>query len=159
MRFLKLTYILSFLLFFCVSHGQQISLSDTILNETKVLLRKEQSGFLMIHTQGFGAGYRTGRHLTGYKKRMFEIELTGMKHPKEVKIINPYFENSKSYVYGKENSFLLIRAGIGIQKIINSKPYWGGVELKYYYYGGLSLGLLNLFLNINPEEALTFQNH
>jgi len=127
---------------FSFSKGQQISLSDTTVSDTKVLLRREKTGFLMLHTSGFGLGYRTGRNITGYKKRVFEIELTGMKHPKEIRTVNPYFENSKSYIYGKENSFLLLRAGIGKQKIINSKPYWGGVELRYFYYGGLSLGLL-----------------
>lgn len=112
----------------------------------------------MIHTSGFGLGYRSGKHITGYKKRMFEIELTGMKHPKEIRTVNPYFENSKSYIYGKENSFLLVRAGIGKQKIINSKPYWGGVELRYFYYGGLSLGLLKpVYLYILHETSTPYQ--
>jgi hypothetical protein len=143
---------------FSFSKGQQISLSDTTVDDTKVLLRKERTGFLMIHTSGFGIGYRSGKHITGYKKRMFEIELTGMKHPKEIRTVNPYFENSKSYIYGKENSFLLIRAGLGKQKIINSKPYWGGVELRYFYYGGLSLGLLKpVYLYILHKTSVDYE--
>ena len=102
-----------------ISKGQQISLSDTINKDTKVLLRKEQSGFLMIHTSGFGLGYHNGKHMTGYKKRMFEIELTGIKDPKEIRTTNQLFQNAKSYVFGKENSFFILRGGIGIQKIIN----------------------------------------
>jgi hypothetical protein len=139
MRLLKFILFQTFLLSFFFTHGQ-ISMSDS-LNDTKVLLRKEQSGFLMIHTSGFGFGYRNGRHLTGYKKRVFEVELTGMKNPKEIRVSSG-FQDAKSYIYGKENSFFLLRSGIGIQKIINSKPYWGGVELRYFYYGGISLGLL-----------------
>lgn len=112
----------------------------------------------MIHTSGFGIGYRSGKHITGYKKRMFELELTGMKHPKEIRTVNPYFENSKSYIYGKENSFLLLRAGLGKQKIINSKPYWGGVELRYFYYGGLSLGLLKpIYLYILHKTSVDYE--
>ncbi len=123
-------------------YSQQNMTQDSLLSDTKILLRKENSGFLMIHTSGFGAGFRMGKHLTGYKKRMLEFELTGFKHPKEIKSINPYFENSKSYIYGKMNSFFLVHAGWGRQKIINSKPYWGGIELRYFYSGGISMGLL-----------------
>ena len=122
--------------------GQSISLGDTAVNDAKILLRREKSGFVMLHTSGIGLGYRTGKHITGYKKRMFEIELTGMKHPKEIKSINPNFDNTKSYVYGKENFFIILRGGIGRQKVINSKPYWGGVELRYFYYCGISMGFL-----------------
>ncbi|MFH0867252.1 MAG: hypothetical protein V1904_13740, partial [Bacteroidota bacterium] len=34
------------------------------------------------------------------------------------------------------------RGGMGRQKVINSKPYWGGVELRFFYYGGISIGFL-----------------
>lgn len=129
-------------LFPVFSQGQAISLGDTAIHDAKVLYRKEKSGFIFLHTAGFGTGYRTGKHITGYKKRMFEIELTGMKHPKEIKSINPFFDNAKSYIYGKENHLIILRAGIGRQRVINSKPYWGGVELRYFYYGGLSMGFL-----------------
>lgn len=112
----------------------------------------------MVHTSGFGLGYRSGKHITGYKKRMFEVELTGMKHPKEIRTVNHYFENAKSYIYGKENSFFILRGGVGTQKIINSKPYWGGVELRYFYYGGLSLGLLKpVYLYILQETSVPYQ--
>ncbi|MFA4851309.1 MAG: hypothetical protein WC599_02215, partial [Bacteroidales bacterium] len=48
----------------------------------------------------------------------------------------------------------ILRAGLGKQKIINSKPYWGGVELRYFYYGGFSLGLLKpVYLYILNETG------
>jgi hypothetical protein len=151
MFFRRLLLIPLFLLISLISFGQ-ISLSDTSITAAKVLLRKEKSGFLMIHTSGFGLGYRSGKHITGYKKRVYELELTGMKHPKEIRTVNRYYENAKSYIYGKKNSFYILRGGIGIQKIINSKPYWGGVELRYFYYGGLSLGFLKpVYLYILKE--------
>ena len=152
----RIIFISIFTITSLISQGQ-ISLSDTLLNAPKILLRKEISGFIMAHTGGFGIGYRNGRHLTGYKKRMFEIELTNMKNPKEVRTINHDYDNTKSFIYGKENSFYILRAGIGIQKIINSKPYWGGVELRYFYYGGLSLGLLKpVYLYILQETTTPY---
>lgn len=140
LRYIILTVILVSATLF--AEGQSISLGDTAVNDPKILLRKEKSGFVMLHTSGLGAGYRSGKHITGYKKRSFEIELTGMKHPKEIKSINPYFDNAKSYIYGKENYLVILRGGIGRQKVINSKPYWGGVELRYFYFGGISMGFL-----------------
>jgi hypothetical protein len=157
MTFKRLILIPALLVSFLFTKGQ-ISISDSTNSDVKVLLRKEKSGFLMIHTSGFGLGFRTGKHLTGYKKRMFEVELTGMKHPKEIRTVNRYFDNSKSYIYGKENSFFVLRGGMGRQKIINSKPYWGGVELRYFYYGGLSLGLLKpVYLYILHETGTPYQ--
>ncbi len=151
MYLLRLFIFLSFLSSFLFTNGQ--STSDS-LNNAKVLLRKEQSGFAMIHTSGFGFGYRNGTHITGYKKRMFEVEITGMKNPKEIRV-NSGLQDAKSYIYGKENAFFILRGGIGVQKIINSKPYWGGVELRYFYYGGVSLGILKpIYLYILNVDSL-----
>lgn len=110
------------------------------ISETKILFRKEYSVYGMIHTGGWGLGYRNGKHVTGYKKRMWEGEILGMKHPKEYRIIS-FYENSKSFFYGKLNSFYILRGGYGRQHILNSKPYWGGVEVRMFYYGGISVGL------------------
>lgn len=135
-------------------YSQQITVSDSLSSDAKILFRKEQSGFVMLHSGGLGCGYRLGKKLTGYKKRMLEFELTGLKHPKETKTYNQYFQNTKSYVYGKLNSFYLIHAGWGRQKIINSKPYWGGIELRFFYSGGASIGLLKpVYLYVLHETS------
>jgi len=150
-------------LFTIISKGQKITTSDTLMDDTKILLRKEKSGFIMIHTSGFGFGYHSGKHVTGYKKRMFEIELTGIRDQKAIKTSNLYFQDSKSYIYGQENSFFIIRSGYGKQKIINSKPYWGGVELRYFYYGGVSLGILKpvylYILNETNTQSITVEKY
>jgi len=119
--------------------------SDTIFDEydesdNKILLRKEWSISGIASSGGIGLGYRKGNHITAFKKRMLEIEFTSMKHPKEIKSLNPY-DNAKSYVYGKINNLCILRTGVGIQKLINEKPLWGGVEVKYFYYFGASLGI------------------
>jgi hypothetical protein len=111
-------------------------------DDVGVLLRKEKSYYLNLHSNGWGIGYRTGKHLTGYLKRMYEIEFVSMKHSKEIKSLNPYFENAKSFVYGKLNSYFILRPGIGLQKVINEKPYWGGIQLRYFGYLGGSIGFL-----------------
>ena len=112
-------------------------------NEPNILYRHEKSWFGALYTDGWGIGYRQGKSLTGFKKRMFEVELQlNRKDPKEVKSLNIFFNNAKRFVYGKLNYFSILRGGMGTQKVINDKPYWGGVQIRYFYGGGVSMGLI-----------------
>ncbi|MEI7594617.1 MAG: hypothetical protein WCK02_02635 [Bacteroidota bacterium] len=110
--------------------------------ERGILYRYEKSGGLQIHTQGFGMHYRTGKHLTGYSKTTLEFDLVGMKHPKEVKSVSSLYVDAKSFVYGKLNTLTILRTGLGVQKIINSKGRGikSAVEVRYFYFLGGSLG-------------------
>jgi len=138
-------YILAFFLFMlgsfsisCYAQEETPALSDTLDN---VLLEHQWSLGVHINSNGWGLKFRKGRNLAALKQFMWEIEFTTYKSAKEVKTINPYYSDSKSYIYGKLNSIYFLRGGIGFQRILNRKPYWGGVQLSYLYYGGLSVGL------------------
>jgi hypothetical protein len=73
---------------------------------------------------------------------MFEVSFFNMKHPKEIKMVNSMLLiDAKSYVYGKLNHFFILQTGIGRQRILNEKPYWGGVEVRYFYSFGPVLGI------------------
>lgn len=119
-------------------HGQEVESVDTSDN---VLLLKEFSFGAIFHSQGWGANFSKGRNLSAFSKRMLEIEFVEMKSPKQVRVINQYFSNAKSYVYGKMNTVFLLRGSYGMHKLLNRKPYWGGVELRMFYSGGASLGI------------------
>jgi hypothetical protein len=119
--------------------AQYESESDSVSDV--VLMEKQWSLGLLAHTNGWGARLRFGKNVTFLKQRMWEIEFTTYKSLKEVRVVNPYFSDSKSYVYGKLNTLVFLRGGIGFQHILNRKPYWGGVQLSALYYGGLSLGI------------------
>lgn len=112
--------------------------ADTSLN---ILLLREKSFGIVLHTQGWGVRYNRGYNPTAFKRRMLSFELIDIKSPREIRTINPYFTSSKSYVYGKLNSVFALRGAYGIHKQLNRKPYWGGVELRYFYMGGLSLAV------------------
>jgi hypothetical protein len=62
-----------------------------------------------------------------------------MKSPKQVRTLYPFSNSAKSYFYGKLNHVFITRAGLGIKKLLNRKPYWGGIELRLVYFGGFSL--------------------
>ena len=130
----------------CYAQEETPALSDTLDN---VLLERQWSLGVHINSNGWGLKLREGRNLAALKQFMWEIEFTTYKSAKEVKTINPYYSDSKSYIYGKLNSVYFLRGGIGFQHILNRKPYWGGVQFSYLYYGGLSVGLAKpVYLNI-----------
>lgn len=105
-----------------------------------LLFRKEMSGSGIIHNNGWGLEFRMGKNKTIFKKNMFEANLIEMRNSKEIKSINPFFTNTRSYYYGKLNAVYMLRAGVGQQKMLNRKPYYGGVELRFFYAGGISAG-------------------
>ena len=100
-------------------------------------------GGATLHTAGLGLLFRKGYNITAFKKNLWELEGVGMRSTKQVRInfYGAYYSNANSYVYGKLNKVYLLRAGLGQQYMITRKPYWGGVEMRLSYYGGLSLGM------------------
>ncbi len=104
-----------------------------------VLFTREMNGSIIIHSQGWGLEYRMGRSQTINKTLMLEVNLLEMKDAKEIKSINPFFTNTRSYIYGKLNALYITRFGLGRQHMLNRKPYFGGVELRLFYFGGLSV--------------------
>lgn len=104
-----------------------------------VLFTREMNGSFVIHSQGWGLEYRIGRSQTVNKTLMLEINLLEMKDSKEIKSINPFFTNTRSYIYGKLNALYITRLGVGRQHMLNRKPYFGGVELRLFYFGGFSM--------------------
>ena len=121
----------------------------TYKEDSPVLYRREAEGGLTIHSNGFGLNFKKGWHRTGYKKDMLDIEFVSMRHPKQYKLANPYFDNSKPFFYGKLNFAYMLRGGYGRQNIIFSKGERSGVEVRYNYYIGFSLGITKpVFLDV-----------
>jgi len=130
------------LLFLFISSGVLTGQTEAVYDtSTNVILLKERSFGILFHTQGWGIKYSKGYNKTAFKRRMLVFELAEMQDPKQIRIINPYFTNAKSYYYGKLNAVYILRATYGNHKQLNRKPYWGGVELRFFYMGGISLGL------------------
>lgn len=119
--------------------AQVEAVPDTL--EDILIYSNERYGVIMAHSQGFGAGYRAGLNRNAFNTRVFSIELVGIRSPKQLKIINPYYNNAKRYVYGKLNDVFFFRAGYGNKKLLNRKPYWGGAELRWLYEAGASFAI------------------
>lgn len=132
-------YTVIFILFtFSLTAFSQGELND----EVRMVSGNEKSYAVLLNSNGWGLNYRRGKRLDGFRKRLLDFDIDYIKHPKEIKTQNPYFENQKRFVFGKLNSLITLRAGIGIQKEIYSKFDKGGIAIKYFYEAGLTLALL-----------------
>ena len=147
----KLAVILFFLCSVTIVRGQ-----ETIFEETTTIYANETSGGIGMHTNGFMGTFRYGKYLTGFTKRIYEIEIGNIKHPKEIKSINPFENDVRGYVFGKLNYFYFVRPSIGYHKVFIPKQSIRGVSITYVLHGGLSLGLAKpVYLNIQEDEAGT----
>jgi len=139
---MQLQYRILFASFFLFVASEGYSQRVASIDSTKnILLLKEVSAGVILHSQGWGLKFSKGYNKTAFKKRVLSFELVEIKSLKQIRTINPYFPNSRSYFYGKLNSVFLLRASYGIHRLLNRKPYWGGVEVRFVYMGGFSLGI------------------
>lgn len=122
----------------------------------RVLLKKELAGGITVHILGMGLNFRKGINKTFFNSRIIEFEFVSMKHPKQFWKFNPYYYNARSYVYGKLNHVYILRGGYGFKKLLNRKPYWGGVELRAAYMGGLSVAFAKPVYLYFWDETYTY---
>ncbi|MBZ0243043.1 MAG: hypothetical protein K8F24_07510 [Bacteroidales bacterium] len=135
-------YLLFLLLFGCIPSvllAQHENYAEEVNVEEMIIYNRERSAIIQMHSLGFGIAYRPGKNPTAFKTYIWNLELITMKSPKQIKIINSYYNNSKRYVYGKLNDVFMLRGGYGLKKQLNRKPYWGGIELRWLMEGGLSV--------------------
>lgn len=119
-----------------------------------ILLRHERSYGMNIHSGGWGVNYSNARFHTAFKRRKLEFELVGMKHPKEIKSVNTYVQNAKSFIFGKLNYVYVLRGGYGLQRTLNTKPLVNGVELRRIYSMGASLAFTKpVYLYVSVPDS------
>lgn len=150
---------LYFILFFLGKPLVGFSQDNPEIKDIKILYKKEMSGSIIAHTSGWGINFRKGNHLTGKRKGILEIDLVSMKHNKEIKTYNPYFNNPKSFIYGKLNSFTILRTGYGFLQVLNEKPYRGGVEVGCLFAGGIDVGFLKPVYVIVLDSSNYFNDY
>ena len=140
----------TFLLFF----STQMSAQETIFEEKTTGFKTENAYGFGMHTNGFHTTYRYGKYLTGFTKRIFEIEIANIKHPREIKSIYPFEEDVRGYIFGKLNSFFVLRPSIGFHKEIFPKQSIKGVSITYVLQGGPTIGFAKpVYLNIIRNES------
>lgn len=120
-------------------YAQTILVQDTTPQSSRKVFQRTYG--ILLHSGGFAAQYRRFYKQTYYKRLGYEIMGSEMKTDKQIRSVNPLFNDSKSFVYGKLNTILIGRFGVGYQQVLTTKPYFGGVEISLYYTGGGSLAI------------------
>jgi hypothetical protein len=122
--------------------------------ETGFVYRYELMGGLTFHTNGWGFHFDYAKHKTYLSRIIYGLEITTLKHPKETKVPNPYYEEAKDYYFGKLNSVFVIRPTIGYRRIVFQKLRDRGVEVSLSVKGGPALGMLKpVYLEIGYDDG------
>lgn len=132
---------------------------QTIYEETRVPYRTEVIGGILVHGDGWGLQFYHAKYKTARDRRLLGLEVVGMKHPKEVKSFNPYYEDSRGYFYGKSNALMIVRPTYGRKIQITDKIRRSGVEVNFIWGVGPSLGLLKpVYLQIGKPDRIPYEN-
>lgn len=120
-----------------IAYAQSPALDN---DQVKLYYRSEYviGGFL--HTRGFGAYARYAQNLTGFSQVVYGFELSNMRHPKQQKISNAFYEDAKGYYFGKLNSLTVTRFNLGWQKVLYGKELDKGVKISYLTQLGPTIG-------------------
>ncbi|HJV19984.1 MAG TPA: hypothetical protein VJ552_08930 [Sediminibacterium sp.] len=129
--------------------------------EEGALIYQKQGAFgIKLNTDGWGVYYEHGKYKTLTKTNLWWLEFGERKHPKEERVptitASSGFIIVSSYIYGKQNNFYYLKAGVGQQKMIGGKGNKNGVAVSAIYGGGITAGLLKpYYLEIqNPNTNL-----
>ena len=104
-----------------------------------MIYKREMAGGVLVHGDGWGFNFGMGKYRTAKKRRMLDLEFVTMKHPKEVKSFNPYYEDARGYFFGKTRSMFILRPTYGRKNQLTDKLRKAGVEVNYVWSVGPSL--------------------
>ncbi len=117
-------------------YGTIVLYSQGDLNQQqKVFFRNEKSFGILLNTDGLGISYRAAKRIDFLNKNLLEIDAGTLKLIKEYKQSSLTLQGS-SYVFGKLNTTIFIRGGIGRQHEIYKKADLGGIAVRYFYSAG-----------------------
>jgi len=112
-----------------------------------IIYDKETTVDFKLHTNGASIGLNFGTLETFYKTRYWHVEIGELKHPHETRqsrnLNTGGFGGSfRSYIFGKQNNFFVVRGGFGEKRYLSEKARRKGVAVGYSYEVGPSIGIL-----------------
>ena len=111
-----------------------------------ILYNLEKSLELRPHSNGGAVGAHFGKIVTYYKTRYHSFDIGIVRHPKEFRQSIAFHSGNPiartSFTYGKQNHFIVLRAGLGVKRYYSDKAKRKGVAVGINYQVGASLGLI-----------------
>ena len=119
-----------------------------------------------LNTDGWSGVFELGKRKNRKTVNFYQIEFSEKKDPKEDRkpgaILadgSGFGYSERSYILGKINNFYQLKVGIGQRQLLGSRANRNGVEVTYFYYGGVSLGMLRPYYikvqDSNNPDGLT----
>ena len=127
--------------------------------EGRIFYRNERTFAGTLHSNGWEANFRYASRIDGFRSYIFDVGLGTIQHPKEIKSQSIYIGGwGRSFVFGKLNDVILLRAGAGYQKELFSKYDAGGISIRYFASGGMSLAALKpiYYLKVTGYNPYTY---
>jgi len=128
---------------------QQIAVAQNgegTTNRVGIIYNTEKAIKVRFQTNGFALSWNKGKIQTYYKTRFVNYEIGYLKSNRELSqrfdLRNPFTtQAARSFVFGKQNSLYVLRAGIGSKRYFSDKAKRRGIAVGVQYDGGISLGL------------------
>ncbi|MCL2290917.1 MAG: hypothetical protein FWC34_09500 [Bacteroidetes bacterium] len=105
----------------------------------EVITIKEWNILLGLNSSGFGLGFQHGKTPNAKDKHLWEIEFLYRISHKAV--LGRTVPEGRIFQYGKLYDLFFLRGGYGYQRILTHKPYYGGVQIRYFFSFGASVCL------------------
>ncbi|GHT79325.1 hypothetical protein FACS189464_4070 [Bacteroidia bacterium] len=122
--------------------------------QPKVFYRNEWSLAFLLNSNGFGGNYRYGKRIDARNKRLWEVDFSYMKDPKERKSTS-YSSSGARFVYGKKNLAFDFRFALGRQHEMYRKHDVGGIAIRYFYnYGPAVVILKPMYYKIGKVQTV-----
>ncbi len=111
-----------------------------------IVYRKERAFEARIHTNGLLIGMNFGEIKTYYKTKYYHISIGCLQDPREKRqnrnLSFSFPDRSRAFAFGKQNSVINLRAGLGVKRFISEKAKRKGIAIGYDYQVGPSLAIL-----------------
>ena len=126
-----------------------------------VVYNKEFGGNLQLMTNGWSLGGHYGIMNTYSKTRMYSFEIGELKHAREERQSpigggGSFSNSARPFIFGKQNNFYTLKAGIGEKRYLSEKADRKGVAVALSYSFGPSLGLIKpYYLEIKNSDPNT----
>ncbi|MFP4025954.1 MAG: hypothetical protein ACLFVR_15645 [Thiohalospira sp.] len=131
----------SFFIFFLLIHVWfTLPAQQEIDDLPKIFYKNEKTAGIHLNTNGWGLGYRYGSRVNFFEKKVYEVDFSIIKHPKEVKSTSSFL-TSESFVFGKTNHVFDLRFGYGKQNELFTKRGPGSVAVRFFYSFGPTIAI------------------
>jgi hypothetical protein len=142
---LMLRLLLTCLTFFLIVHQSRAQGSFTPPTKVGIVYNQERTFNFRVSTgKSMSIGVEFGKLRTYNKTKTWSLYLGELKHPKEQRqSADPRASRAfRPFVYGKQNSLFVLRAGWGAKRYFSEKAKQKGVAIGMSYSIGPSLGIL-----------------